>query len=253
MNGSDIRHGSQNEGDGRRVVDASPPLPSSSASAALDLDVRARPIDTVILAERARRVAFGATLLVGAGGLVLRTLVVGGAAHSRFPQAWEIVLGSWLLALLAWAATGPLVRRALAASRRRRADDDWLAASLVAPTVGLALLLPLSIHMPFALLLGGPRGFEAWAGLSLFVVGHAHVVLAVLTARRAVALVKEDAPRSPGSIYLLTIVAAAIPFGVFYALPPILVAVTGLPILALLHSMESIVTRERLLLADVPR
>lgn len=230
-----------------------PPPPSSSATAALDVDLRARPIDVAILADRARRLAFGSALVVGAGGLVLRTLLVASQGPSSAPAAWQIVTGAWLVACLGYIGASPIARRILAATRRRRADDDWLAASLVVPAVGLSLLLPLSLHMPFALLLGGARGFEAWAGMSVFIVGHAHVVLAVLTARRALALVREDTPRSPGSIYLITVIAAAIPFGVFYAIPPILVAVTGVPILALLHVMESIVARERVLLSDLPR
>jgi hypothetical protein len=227
--------------------------PSSSAGTALDQGLRARPIDVLLLTERARRVAFGAGLLTGAVGLVMRTVSVAafGPPHAAsWPPAWQIVLGGWLLAFGGWAALGPVLGRVLARHRRARAHDDWLAASLVFPAVGMALLLPLSLHMPFALLLGGASGFDAWSSMSMVIVGHAHVLLAILTAKRALALVRDDPARSPGSIYLLTIVAAAVPFGIFYAIPPILVALTGVPLLALLQSMEATITRERLLLAD---
>src|SRR5690349_11715443 len=61
--------------------------------------------------------------------------------------------------------------------------DALLAASLAIPAAGLALMLPLSLHM---IVMKGD--FDSWVRMSVTVVGLAHVVFAVLFAARAVGL-----------------------------------------------------------------
>ena len=62
---------------------------------------------------------------------------------------------------------------------------------------------------------------------------------------RAHELVAGGPARSPRSIYIATVTASCVPFILLFAIPPVLVAITGLPFIPLLHAMETVVARER--------
>lgn len=227
-----------------------------------------------VIASRARRIVFGSSLVAGAGALVLRSLVAdvsGGAVPS--PAAWEIVVITWLVALATTALAGPIAGVLVAGRPRVTVDDDTLVASLTLPAAGLALVLPVTLHMPLAIFLGGVGAFDVWCTASVALVGHAHVVLAVLCAHRAAGVIDGDrrrddgsvqgapaasrrrpgaAVQTPAAIYVVTILMSAVPFGAVHVVPPLLVALTGLPLLALLPVVERILERERALLAPAP-
>lgn len=227
----------------------------------------------VALGARARRIAFGAALLAGTGALVLRSLLADIVDLWVFPRAWEIVLITWLLALLSAACAAPLTRLmapfVAKTPPRMTHDDETLLASLVLPAAGLALFLPVSLHMPVVLAAAGADVFDLWCTRSLALVAHAHVVLAVLAAHRAAVSVErmgntrrgsasepgmggEEPAGSPVAIYVVTILVSAVPFGVAYVAPPLLLALTGLPVLALAALAGPMLAREASLLRVNP-
>lgn len=114
-------------------------------------------------------------------------------------------------------------------------------ASVALPLMALSLLSPLSIHMAltmmFALVTGrleAPASFAVWIGISILVVGHAHLVLAGFGwsfAKRLAGVRDADllaeADRSSRRAFWWTVLASAIPSGVLYLIPPIVTAITG--------------------------
>lgn len=111
-------------------------------------------------------------------------------------------------------------------------------ASYVLPSVGAALMLPLTLHLPFAGAMHVTNnGFDTWVELSLILVGVAHVVFAVMVGRRAAALAEGREPTSVRSIYLTTVLCGGIP-GVIIVVPVVLVAMTVAFFVPLLYGME---------------
>jgi hypothetical protein len=112
-----------------------------------------------------------------------------------------------------------------------RSIDRLELASIALPLTGAALLLPLTLHLPFALAMSGLEGFDQWCRLSAIIVGHAHLVLAALFVRHAVRVRRARNPaelKGGGRILGWTILASAIPGIMCLGLPPILTGITGL-------------------------
>jgi hypothetical protein len=228
------------------------PLACSSAApgSGADLLAAARN-ERIVVGHRAARVVFGSSLIAGAMALVIRALLVDVVGASAIPAAWEIVAMTWTVAFASSVVAARVARTLVWERPRMATDDESLVASITLPAAGLAVFLPITIHMPFALFAAGTHGFDQWCTWSVALVGHAHVVLAVLAAHRAASLIerrREEPASTPVSIYVITILVSAVPFGLFYVVPPFLVAVTGLPIIALLPVMERLLARERALL-----
>ena len=175
-------------------------------------------------ARQASRIAFGLVLIAGA----IR-LVATGATHSdvTFQQTW-----------LAAFAAAIAVRWLLPA----RAQHDLLAASLIIPGIGCALIMPLSIQ----LIVGINGGWDDWVRTSFLYVGVAHVVFAALMAARGWTLAHGRDTVKVSSIYLIVVLAANVPFPV---IPAAIVAITGIPILPVLFYMKRIADRERAAIA----
>ena len=201
-----------------------------------------------VLARRAGRIAFGLALAAGMSLLAWFTLVdPRSSALARGLDARAgahdvtavIISGTWLAA-----AAGYLVVRLgvwLAAPAPR--GDALLRASLVVPAIGLALAVPLGLHLAICTLAGGE--FHEWASASVRAVGIAHLVFAATFALRAAGLARTSTPRiSHQDIYLATVVASAIPLGMF-VLPEILTALTGLAVLPVLSAFDWLAERER--------
>jgi hypothetical protein len=130
------------------------------------------------------------------------------------------------------------------------------AASLALPLTAVALLTPLTAHLPFAFGTNGLSGIDLWCRASAVIVGHAHLVLAGLFVRHAIRIRRASEPlelRTAGwRILALTVAAAAVPGIVLFGLPPILTAVTGavfIPYAAALAVDRAIAEREQLSLA----
>jgi hypothetical protein len=156
----------------------------------------------------------------------LRTIRASGASTSPPPFRNEIVrvIASWLPA--------PVSRA------------DLRVPAFVIPSVGIALLAPLTIHMLLLFGINDVEWFDDWCAMSLPTVGLAHLVFAMLVGLRARALVTDRPPIAVRTIFTLTVVASCVPYGMFI-LPPFLVAATGIPIVPLLFTMERIAKADR--------
>src|SRR5689334_7689657 len=75
-------------------------------------------------------------------------------------------------------------------------------AALVVPSVGVVLMLPLLLHMPWAVFMANSLdGFDTWVKLSLVIVGPTHLVAAALVGLRAFQLTTGRKPMNLGLIY----------------------------------------------------
>jgi hypothetical protein len=224
-----------------------------------------------IFARQVGRLAFGGVLLAGVTWLVA-VLGTQSFAHRgpytpplQYPAS-EIIAVTWLAAVVAGVAAHAIAGRFAGP----RSPDARFAASLIVPATGIALLLPITLHLPFLALLGLST-FDVWAMGSLWITGLAHLVFAGLCALRAHELAAGKRAVSPYAIYFATVLTSCVPV-VFLAdarvafvadmeldvgseallvIPPILVAFTALPFLRLLRTMQRLAERERTEIAAV--
>lgn len=246
------------------------------------------PIENRIFARQAGRLAFGGVLLAGAAWLIAM-LVVGSFEPSTdlpvqvsAPLVWltakQTIAATWLAAI----AAGLLVHRIAVRRGGPPGSHARFAASLVVPTAGVALLLPITLHLPVIALctdrwepfpaLAG-LNFALWAMGSLWLTWHAHLVFAGLAALRARQLAAGRPAVSPRAIYAATVLAACLP--VVFAtprqvdfasemmrwvphpalalVPPVVVAITALPFVPLLRAMQRRTDRERAEIAAAPK
>ena len=154
-------------------------------------------------------------------------------------MASVILAGTWVAAVVGGVATTRI------ANAGTRDPEPLFTASLVMPSVGIALLAPLTLQLPFVIALGDASEFGEWARLSLIITGATHLVFAALVAARAWRLVAGRPAPGPGLIYATCVAVSCVPFAVLYLIPPALVAITGVPLIKLMRSMETLVERER--------
>ncbi|MCA9670536.1 MAG: hypothetical protein KC503_33295 [Myxococcales bacterium] len=153
---------------------------------------------------------------------------------------------------------------AIAAQRAARLER----ASLTLPLAAVALLAPLSLHAPIALLAFrcGPEAFGDWINLSYRIVGHAHLVLMLLgvhfarrladgLARGDGAEAQESRPGATAGWHALawTTLAGALPGVVFLAVPPILVFITGIVFVPASFRLAANASRREAQLLRAPR
>lgn len=203
-----------------------------------------------IAARRIGRIAFGGVLLIGVVRLIATacTSEIRGASNytgTGLDAARTIEL-TWLLAVLA----GVVAWRVAARMRFAPDPERLFAESLMVPAVGIALLLPITLHMPVILVICDSAAFDVWVVASMWITGLAHAVFAVTSALRGKQLVTGEATWSPRKIYIATVLTSCVPFAVLYAIPPAIVAITALPFVPLLRAMEWIAVRERRELAN---
>lgn len=195
-----------------------------------------------IFARRVGRIAFGVVLLIGVAAVATSawSASLGTNRVPRLDAARTISL-TWLAAVIAGVAA-----RAIAARIPwSRSSEALFVESLIVPTAGIALLLPITLHMPLALLVADSSAFDIWVMGSLWITGLTHLVFAALCVMRARQLVAGRPALSPRRIYVVTLITSCVPFVVLYAIPPTLVALTALPFVPMLHAMERVVGRER--------
>ncbi len=224
------------------------------------------PATNRIFARQIGRLVFGGVLLAGATWLVA---VLGADSFVRAVPyrpplrlpASEIIAVTWLAAL----AAGVVARVIAGRLGGPRSLDARFAASLVVPVFGIALLLPVTLHLPIVALLADLDFFDVWAMGSLWITGLAHLVFAGLCALRAHDLAAGKRAVAPSAIYFATVLTSCVPV-VFLAdarvafvtdmtlyvgseallvIPPILVAFTALPFLRLLRALQCLADRER--------
>jgi hypothetical protein len=211
------------------------------------------PTTQQLIARRIGRITFAGVLLAGVAYLAVAasSIAIRRPWHEPPPRfdAAEIISATWLLALLA----GAVAQYVVARLPLRRGPEALFVESVMAPVLGIALLLPLTIHMPIALVLGDREGFGRWVGMSLWITGLAHVVFALASALRGYQLAAGRPAWSARRIFLLTVLTSCVPFIVLIGIPPVLVALTALPIVPLLRAMEGIIARERAEIAAAPQ
>lgn len=205
-----------------------------------------------IFARRVARIAFGTVLLVGAIALVA-IAVQGNVPVARYTP--QLIGAIWVAALL----SGGVAYGLVGWSRVSLRAEALFAASLMVPTAGLALVLPITIHLGVvqvlaavdALLPGRPlsafasMSFLEWLQVSIVITGLTHVVFAALCLTRVHQLMHGRAETMmPRRIFSITVITSCVPF-VLLVIPPLLVALTGLPILPLLRAMKPRIERER--------
>ncbi|HSS01242.1 MAG TPA: hypothetical protein VLM79_29490 [Kofleriaceae bacterium] len=215
--------------------------------------------DNDFVARRIGRIAFGGALIAGFAVLVAPAcwdaydMLAGIAACDPHLShaAWTIAL-TWLGAALVGSAASRIAAR-LSLSR----PPDWqFARSLRVPTLGIALLSPLTLHalvwVPLGMLSREVMLFDYWAIMSIWITGVAHLVFAAACARRVSRLAAGESARSLGSVIAITVVVSSVPFVLLLAIPPILVAFTAMLLLPLLRAIDRLVERERKELAIAP-
>jgi hypothetical protein len=223
------------------------------------------PLDTSSYPRRAARVAFGCVLLAGVAALLFLRHIPRATLPPEYFRRWAPTVGggafaipTWIFVLATWVAAFVAARGARAiAMPMADVGDRLLIASLAVPGIGIALLLPITLHLPFLAAFGSVATFaeryDDWIDLSLRLVGPAHVVLAVLVALRARdlarpsghALADPSSRLTPWRIYWLTVAASLVPGALTYGISTAVVAVTGVAIAPLLLLIPAIVERER--------
>lgn len=174
------------------------------------------------------RVVFGLVLIAGITILAERLV-----ANRHDVDAAKVIAGTWTVAF----GAGGIVSL-LAGPSDRSVSPRLRVLSYVVPTFGIALLLPLTIHLPIALALGvDVAAFDRWAFVSACITGVTHVVFATLAALRAWQLATGRPAISATQVYVAVLAVSCVPFAIVYFIPPVVVGLTGLPILVLLERM----------------
>jgi len=186
-------------------------------------------------ARAAGRIVFGVVLILGAATVVERVMRV------DHPGAAKTLAIIWLAAMV----SGWVFAKLAAATSRRIDVRDIFTLSYVLPAIGIALLLPLTLHIPVAIAIGELQSFDSWTQLSLAITGPAHIAFAVLAAVRAARLARGEPAMSSTKLYLVVVVVSAIPFAVMMFIPPLVVGVTGICIIPLVQRMRPLIERER--------
>jgi hypothetical protein len=166
-----------------------------------------------------RQAAIAGGAAMAAGGLLMFLFAVTQLLAGAYSETLltSMLLGTWAIAGVVYAGTSFLVsHKAVLAERSRtartadpRADllalrsshplpdaldhaDRGLGLRLGMPLVGVAMVLPLSLHLVVALLAVDVAGFEQWIRISAVCVGHSHLVLAALAWRYAGKLATQE-------------------------------------------------------------
>lgn len=140
--------------------------------------------------------------------------------------------------------------------------DRLETASIALPLIGISFLMPLFLHWcighVFQRSFASPYDYAWWIRASLAIVGHAHVALAILCWLFARKLHKADLGtmgnlkihREWAKIWLIVIGVSCVPGLLFFAVPPVIVAFTGLAFIPfMVAGMKDNVQKERVWIA----
>jgi len=245
-------------------------------------DIDRAPAIAALVARRKARIAAGAVGVLGflAVAVLALTAIARGLEH-RGGLLTEMLLASWVAALVVWAAVRVAVGRVTRArvqawrgeSAHPAADVARMemphpraalmeeahhleVASIAAPMMAAAMLLPLTLHFLFEMdstfrfEMDSPARFDHWIVASVAFVGHAHLLFAGLCWRYARKLrARWPAVGATGEAYkALLVTAAACVFPTVF-IAPIYVLFTGLiPAPVMFVVARRIVARERAVL-----
>jgi hypothetical protein len=228
-----------------------------------------------VYARRVGRIAAGAVASVGAFAVFGGAMRAIAASHGWFVNGDAVdgtltyaLLLTWPAAAVAYVAGRICARaridatleRSLArtgdwACDLRRLEEATLTADVGAravaverpsaslPLIAASFLAPLTIHYLFMFAITGgqvaARGFDEWIAASVLIVGHAHLVLAICSWLFAGKLARREtgvpSDYSWAKAFGFTVLAGAIPGGILYLIPPVIVAVTGLAFIPLMY------------------
>jgi hypothetical protein len=189
------------------------------------------------VARRVARLVAGVILIVGAAQLAAWW-------HHGGDPALVILVRTWGLAMVGYVITriGLWVWRPWVKTR----FPVWFeVVSLAIPSMGAGLLGPLTLHIPFAIALGGVSGFEAWAHLSITMVGFTHLAFAALIAVRAYQLACGKPAMRWTKVVIVTLCVSSVPWVIVLGIPPTLVGCTGLALTPLALAMDRAAARDR--------
>ncbi|MSP62337.1 MAG: hypothetical protein EXR72_18795 [Myxococcales bacterium] len=239
-----------------------------------------------VYAKRVARAAAGASLILGAGALVVAAVVTASTGRytqrglltallaatvavapvayaaaslfARFLFRGRLLAESGLLATADVYADVERLERISVAARAAELGDRMERISVALPLIGLALIVPLALHGLFWAAFmrhGSSLGeYDDWIRISMVIVGHSHLLLAFLGWRLARRMRSTPIQRLPHAAsgwaaWGLTIASSAIPGVVLLFVPVALVAVTGLFFIPASFSwMKARVADERALL-----
>lgn len=229
--------------------------------------------------RRLGRAAAGAAGIAGSAALVASAAAFISVKEPQDGSLTQILFGSWLVAGAAYLAGRLVAKQRIRSALQRmarpsgdlRADverlrnaepsravrqlTDGLERSSVAlPLMMFALLMPLTLQAivskPLSLWDSGE--FDNWILLSLAIVGHCHLVLAYLGWRFArnmqswsTQMLANKRHREGWGAWAITVAVSCFPGILLIAIPPILVAVTGLFVPIAFYAMARRVVSER--------
>ena len=186
--------------------------------------------DLRILRHRFVRVVFGVALVTGFVQFVTKAC----AYDEGYSRGLFVIWEHAGLALVAAIIVAPLVARWVS-------GDAWATSSIVLPTAGIALVLPLTLHLGVFLMFG-EKTMDEWCVAGLLGAGVAHVTFAILFAARTVSLVRSgQTALSVGELFAITTMAGGVPYFIFGMG---VTALTGVFILPVISLAESLALRE---------
>lgn len=201
--------------------------------------------DYVGLFTYALAACWGGAIVAYVAATAAARLHVRGLVAAPLERTWDAARD---LARLETSTPGRIVER-LAAPL-----EGWSAAL---PLAAMSFLMPLTLHFFVAEILAKgdllARSYDEWISLSVTIVGHAHLVLAIFAWRYGRKLAVRESIEIVNTTHSgwlrafgFTVLAGAIPGAIFFLIPPILVALTGaafIPAMFILTSKR--VVRER--------
>jgi len=187
------------------------------------------------MASHVARIMFGLALCAG----MVRFVALAYAARNSIESS---ITANALAETWAIAVAAAVVGGAIAWVARARGSILFTASWVVA-AIGVALALPLTLHLVFWLVSGrGLVGFDEFAWTCVVVTGLAHVVLAMLAGIRGWQLARGKPGLSIFVIYGWCVGVGLIPYLWYGAL---YVALTGLLLLPVLYAMAPLIRRAR--------
>ncbi|HEY4244176.1 MAG TPA: hypothetical protein VGM88_30395 [Kofleriaceae bacterium] len=201
-----------------------------------------------VVARRIARVVFGSALIAGMCALAVLAPAFGHGCGCGYEElhppihAAQVIGAMWIVAIGGAAFVWSLARRV-----RFRNPQALQRAGLAVPAAGLALALPLTLHLPvIALDQHFDKSFDEWVLLSLVITGIPHIVFASALLQRGcdlgtTGITKMTAKR----VFIWVTIAACIPWIAAFGIPPVLVMLTLLPCMIPVSYMETLARRER--------
>jgi hypothetical protein len=232
--------------------------------------VQTRASEASIHGRRAGRIAFGAVLILGMTSRVYETVVHGTRSEYGGPFNDDVLhpthVARYLAVTRAIAIAGyALVRLFVRVTAPAPRGEGLLGACQVAPAVGIALALPLTVHSAFVLPFGS-AAFDSWFQVSMIVLGAPQLVFAVTFGIHAAQLARGEPRMTIRQVFRWSVRASLVPSLIFFVMEPegiifaaigalemaLATAITGLLVLPVLRRFDALARRDRDALPVLP-